>query len=198
VLNDAAEERVLTPGRRSRAADQAPVRDRAGRSATRCCTASGLPRPAKALTMNISSGGVWFSTESVLATGMPVELSMNWPVLLKRLVPDEAHDLRLCHPQQRSRRGCGHRAVRVPNTGFRAPSTSSLPSRQRLNSACKSGWRRFVRNPPVHPVILPDWHITCSFPVTGAGFSAWNRTSGDALCCGQYQPSCCSFGSWDW
>jgi hypothetical protein len=33
-------------------------------------------------TVNISSGGVWFTTDSMLATGMPIELSMSWPVLL--------------------------------------------------------------------------------------------------------------------
>lgn len=33
-------------------------------------------------TLNISSNGVWFTTESMLTTGMPVEISMNWPVLL--------------------------------------------------------------------------------------------------------------------
>ena len=33
-------------------------------------------------TMNISSGGGWFSTETMLTSGMPVELSMSWPVLL--------------------------------------------------------------------------------------------------------------------
>ena len=33
-------------------------------------------------TLNISSGGVWFTTENPLTAGMPVELSMNWPVLL--------------------------------------------------------------------------------------------------------------------
>jgi c-di-GMP-binding flagellar brake protein YcgR len=33
-------------------------------------------------TLNISSGGVWFTTESPLTAGMPIELSMNWPVLL--------------------------------------------------------------------------------------------------------------------
>jgi hypothetical protein len=33
-------------------------------------------------TVNISSGGVWFTTETMLVPGMPVELSMNWPVLL--------------------------------------------------------------------------------------------------------------------
>jgi len=38
-------------------------------------------------TMNISSGGVWFSTENMLTSGMPVELSMNWPVLLNDTCP---------------------------------------------------------------------------------------------------------------
>ena len=32
--------------------------------------------------MNVSSNGIWFTTENMLTTGMPVELSMNWPVLL--------------------------------------------------------------------------------------------------------------------
>ena len=38
-------------------------------------------------TVNISSGGVWFSTETMLTSGMPVELSMNWPVLLNDSCP---------------------------------------------------------------------------------------------------------------
>src|SRR5437667_7892298 len=38
-------------------------------------------------TMNISSGGVWFTTENMLTSGMPVELSMNWPVLLNDSCP---------------------------------------------------------------------------------------------------------------
>jgi hypothetical protein len=38
-------------------------------------------------TRNISSGGVWFSTESMLTSGMPVELSMTWPVLLNDSCP---------------------------------------------------------------------------------------------------------------
>lgn len=38
-------------------------------------------------TVNISSGGVWFSTETMLTTGMPVELSMTWPVLLNDSCP---------------------------------------------------------------------------------------------------------------
>ncbi len=38
-------------------------------------------------TMNISSSGVWFTTENMLTTGMPVEISMNWPVLLNETCP---------------------------------------------------------------------------------------------------------------
>ena len=37
--------------------------------------------------LNISSGGVWITTENMLTTGMPVELSMNWPVLLNDACP---------------------------------------------------------------------------------------------------------------
>lgn len=38
-------------------------------------------------TINISSGGVLFTTENVLTAGMPVELSMTWPVLLHDSCP---------------------------------------------------------------------------------------------------------------
>jgi hypothetical protein len=38
-------------------------------------------------TMNISSGGIWFTTESMLTAGMPIEISMNWPVLLNDSCP---------------------------------------------------------------------------------------------------------------
>jgi len=38
-------------------------------------------------TINISSGGVWFTTESMLTAGMPVELSMTWPILLNETCP---------------------------------------------------------------------------------------------------------------
>jgi hypothetical protein len=38
-------------------------------------------------TINISSGGVWFTTENMLTSGMPIELSMNWPVLLNDSCP---------------------------------------------------------------------------------------------------------------
>jgi hypothetical protein len=38
-------------------------------------------------TVNVSSGGVWFTAENTLTAGMPVELSMNWPVLLNDSCP---------------------------------------------------------------------------------------------------------------
>ena len=38
-------------------------------------------------TVNISSSGVWFTTEGVLSTGLPVELSMAWPALLNDVCP---------------------------------------------------------------------------------------------------------------
>jgi len=37
--------------------------------------------------INISSGGIWFTTENMLTTGMPIELSMTWPVLLNDSCP---------------------------------------------------------------------------------------------------------------
>ena len=38
-------------------------------------------------TLNISSGGVRFTTESALTIGMPIEVSMGWPVLLNDSCP---------------------------------------------------------------------------------------------------------------
>ncbi len=38
-------------------------------------------------TVNISSGGIWFTTEALLTSGMPIELSMTWPVLLNDSCP---------------------------------------------------------------------------------------------------------------
>jgi hypothetical protein len=38
-------------------------------------------------TLNMSSGGVRFTTENMLTSGMPVELSLNWPVLLNDSCP---------------------------------------------------------------------------------------------------------------
>lgn len=38
-------------------------------------------------TMNISSGGIWYTTEALLTSGMPIELSVTWPVLLNDSCP---------------------------------------------------------------------------------------------------------------
>jgi hypothetical protein len=38
-------------------------------------------------TVNISSSGVWFTTEGILSTGLPVELSMAWPAKLNDVCP---------------------------------------------------------------------------------------------------------------
>ena len=38
-------------------------------------------------TVNVSSGGLWIITESTLTPGWPVELAMNWPVLLHNACP---------------------------------------------------------------------------------------------------------------
>lgn len=38
-------------------------------------------------TVNISSGGVWMTTETVLSPGLPVELSICWPALLNDVCP---------------------------------------------------------------------------------------------------------------
>jgi hypothetical protein len=38
-------------------------------------------------TLNMSSGGIWFSTENMLSSGMPIEVSLSWPVLLNDFCP---------------------------------------------------------------------------------------------------------------
>ena len=38
-------------------------------------------------TLNVSSGGVYIATENTLTPGLPIELSMNWPVLLHDSCP---------------------------------------------------------------------------------------------------------------
>lgn len=38
-------------------------------------------------TLNISSSGVWFQTDGMLPTGVPVELHISWPALLNDHCP---------------------------------------------------------------------------------------------------------------
>src|SRR5260370_12135562 len=47
----------------------------------------GIAETGVGRSINISRGGVWFSTESMLTSGMPVELSLAWPVLLNDSCP---------------------------------------------------------------------------------------------------------------
>jgi hypothetical protein len=49
--------------------------------------ASASPETGVGRTLNISSSGVWFSSDNVLTSGMPVELSLTWPVLLNDVCP---------------------------------------------------------------------------------------------------------------
>jgi hypothetical protein len=46
-----------------------------------------LAESGRGATLNISSRGVLFTTESMLASGTPVEVSVRWPVLLNDSCP---------------------------------------------------------------------------------------------------------------
>ena len=76
-------------------------------------------------TLNISSGGVWFSTESMLTSGMPVELSLSWPVLLNDSCPMK---LMIYGCVVRSNeRGA---AVAIERYEFRTSGTKAFPQQQ--------------------------------------------------------------------
>ena len=47
----------------------------------------GTAETGKGRTQNISSGGIWFTTERPLAAGALIELAMDWPVLLNDACP---------------------------------------------------------------------------------------------------------------
>ena len=46
-----------------------------------------LAETGPARTMNISSSGVWFSTDTALPMGVPIELAISWPALLNDYCP---------------------------------------------------------------------------------------------------------------
>ena len=46
-----------------------------------------IAETGRGTTVNISSGGLWMTTETMLTAGIPVEVSMNWPVLLNDSCP---------------------------------------------------------------------------------------------------------------
>ncbi|HMC61857.1 MAG TPA: hypothetical protein VKJ01_21870 [Candidatus Solibacter sp.] len=47
----------------------------------------GIAETGTGQTLNLSSAGVWFSTENELTCGVPVELSVSWPILLHDSCP---------------------------------------------------------------------------------------------------------------
>lgn len=49
--------------------------------------ADRLPEIGVGRSVNISSGGICFTTETVLALGTPIEISMPWPALLNDICP---------------------------------------------------------------------------------------------------------------
>ena len=86
-------------------------------------------------TMNLSSGGIRFSTENMLPSGVPVELSLGWPVLLNDSCPMK---LTVYGSVVRSHKGGaagGHRTLRVPHLGSRR-----LPAAGGSRSPQVSAW----------------------------------------------------------
>jgi hypothetical protein len=53
----------------------------------RYVTLDGNKQTGVGMTVNISSGGVCFTTQSLLPVGTSVELSMNWPALMRDSSP---------------------------------------------------------------------------------------------------------------
>jgi len=73
-------------------------------------------------TLNISSSGVWFTTEGVLGTGLPVELSMSWPVRLNDVCPMK---LMIYGCVVRSDQSSA--ALAIERYEFRTQSTAAIP-----------------------------------------------------------------------
>lgn len=73
-------------------------------------------------TVNISSSGVWFTTETALGTGLPVELSMSWPVRLNDVCP-----MKLMIYGCVVRSDQDGAALAIERYEFRTQSTAALP-----------------------------------------------------------------------
>jgi len=41
----------------------------------------GIAETGRGITVTISSGGLWFTTDNLLTAGIPVEISLNWQVM---------------------------------------------------------------------------------------------------------------------
>ena len=73
-------------------------------------------------TVNISSSGVWFTTEGVLSTGLPVELSMSWPARLNDVCP-----MKLVIYGCVVRSGQDGAALAIERYEFRTQGTATIP-----------------------------------------------------------------------
>jgi len=104
-----------------------------------------VAQPGTGKSLNISSGGVWFTTESPLAVGMPVELSMNWPALLND-----------CCPMKLTIYGCVIRsndqgaAVAIDRYEFRTQGLRTFQPSKIPQAESPDAIKQVNRNPP-HP-----------------------------------------------
>ena len=81
-MNDTSDEKFLAHGERER---RAKKRFRIEQDVRyKMLYGQRVAETGAGKTTNISSGGVCFTTDNMLSIGIPVELSMNWPVLLNQ------------------------------------------------------------------------------------------------------------------
>ena len=72
--------------------------------------------------LNISSGGVWWTTESILGVGLRVELSVNWPALINDVCP-----MKLVVYGRVVRSDAGGTALVIERHEFRTQGSAPLP-----------------------------------------------------------------------
>jgi hypothetical protein len=94
-------------------------------------------------TINIGSGGVWFSVESEVAVGAFIQLSISWPVLL-----DQSCPMRLIVFGRVLRSGSGACACSIDKYEFRTQARVMQPNGQR-NDAILERWVENVRKESV-------------------------------------------------
>ncbi len=94
-------------------------------------------------TINIGSGGVWFSLEHHASVGSFIQLSISWPVLL-----DQACPMRLIIFGRVVRGGSGTCACTIDKYEFRTQGRALQPSGAR-NDAMLERWVENVRKDPL-------------------------------------------------
>lgn len=84
-MNETSDDKFLTQGDRERRAKKRFIIEQEVRY--KMLYGQRIAETGVGKTVNISSGGVWLTTENPLTAGMPVELAMTWPVLLHDSCP---------------------------------------------------------------------------------------------------------------